>query len=151
MTASHESRFPAECRRFLTRLDEWVSSEATDAHLVDCASCTERLAAARRTAKALEAVSRPEIPAEVSSPEFLNEIYARANDQLESSMASELRRVLSPVSAPADVSWIEEDLRPEIQAPLQQALRQTRSPGWMWKRIRSATAPAEPATRSTER
>ena len=144
-----ESRFPAECRRFLQTLDAAASAaDSNPAHAAACASCAARLRAARANAAALRAMPAPPVPAELASAEFLAGIYQRASEDAESRLGTVLGAGLTPVEAPADVIWQRSEDRPEIAASLR-SLPPVRTPGWLWSRIRGDVAPTEVPARWT--
>ncbi len=89
-----------------------------------------------RHQKLLQSLGRPELPAALSSQEFLEGIYERALDRSASRLATPLREALQRVQAPKDVAWCE----PETASALTQGMRQLPrrpAPGLLWPRIRA--------------
>lgn len=180
-------KFPAACRQFLSRLDEFAGGAATSEHVDACPSCADRLAAAQRNALLLGELSAPNLPAEAAEPAFLERvyqrateldetaasamgrlepvaaplaaqtpafldgIYARANEELEADLAPALDAAIKPMRAPADAVWLEAPAAERIEPALRRILTRTRSPGWMWKRIRATVRPAPVASRRASR
>jgi hypothetical protein len=137
----------------LTRLDELVDGEldqAAAAHQAQCQSCAELLRGVRRNAGLLRALGAPPIPAEVGAPDVLARIYERSAEISESRLGRELRAALTPVKAPRDAVWLDDEgtaLDPWLRALFTRA----RSPGWMWRRIRAGLADQESEARAPAR
>ena len=141
--------FPSECRAFLTRLDEFARDRAPgeNLHAEACESCSRLLGEARRSHRLLRRMTVPEVPEEVRSPAFLEQIHERAEVELTKSLGAILQQGLSPVRAPGDVAWLDEIAVSDVERPLREALTRSKSPGWMWKRIRAATSDEAPRPR----
>ena len=77
-----------------------------------------------------------EAPPAASHPDFLAAIYERASHALEEDLGSEVRAGLRPAQAPRDAVWVEDDRAAELAPILQRIFTRSRSPGWMWKRVR---------------
>jgi anti-sigma factor RsiW len=140
-----QPKFPAACRHFLARLDELANdSSRSDDHVGRCGGCALRLSSARRQIRALRQMARPALPDGFSDAAMLERIYERAADGLALDLGEPLREGLTGVRAPADVAWFDEGERRDLEIPLRRVLTHTRSPGWMWRRIRETVHPESP-------
>jgi hypothetical protein len=139
--------FPVACRRFLALLDELANDpRRTDEHVAGCRSCALRLSAARLQVQALRRLERPALPDGFDDAAMLAGIYERSTAALEVDLAQPLRQGLAGVRAPADVAWFEDGVRGDLELRLRRGLTRTRSPGWMWRRIRQTVRPETPRT-----
>jgi hypothetical protein len=146
---SPASGFPAACRRFVAELAERAEApegSAPDPHAAECAGCRGRLAAARRQIALLRQLPQAPLPAAMRDTDgFLAAIYEQANTQLEAApWAVALRAELGrPIRAPRDVAWVKYAGSP-VELSLRRSLMASRTPGWLWQRIRSAVIEPRP-------
>lgn len=94
----------------------------------------------QRELKALRA------PAEAT----LEDVLERADRATPAAVVDALQRTLQPVKAPDDVVWREPSSQQEaLGRALARLLPPRRSPGWMWRRIRSGLEPRRVPRRHT--
>lgn len=131
-----------ECRAFLADLDQHGTRDPADrrvAHAESCSSCAALLKKTSAQIEILRALPRPVPPAELSSPRFLEGIYARAGEAAETRLRPVLETGLAGHrhAVATETDWLVADDPQEIAASLARSLPSGPTPGWLWTRIQT--------------
>lgn len=87
-------------------------------------------------AELLRSLSRPVLPDQLRSRDFLDSIYSRALEDAEERLSEHLGQTITQVEAPIDVDWCEPEQGTQIAQDLRQLPRRS-APGLLWPRIRA--------------
>ena len=126
-----------ECRTLARDLAAAIASLRStgelSGHASRCQECARRVRSAASIGESLR--QRPEMPAALSKPEFLEGIFERASEAFEAGpVGRELNEALR-VPMPAELPWPAQEASPALAARLRAA--GSSRPGWAWQHVRA--------------
>lgn len=153
--SSRASKPGGSCRTFLREFAQHLDTHRSGrpvAHAQACAACRARLE--RGAVVAAQLAQRPSLPDRLRQPEFLEEIYGQAVEQMagrgpgdsaengapaaaEGPLSEVLAELSQPLEVPDRATWPLQELPERLASALSEAESRPATPRWLWQRTRA--------------